>query len=262
MRNHKILIALVVGAFSGILAFYLLYQKVTEIQEKTTPVPVLVASRYIAPGSYLKADMVERKSIPEAYVSPSAIRDIKEVEGLASMTAISSGEQVLSNKFGMGEDSLAVVLNPGYRAYTLEVSETSGVGNLLRPGNYVDILTKTESNKSETTSFVFQNLQVLAVGDKLVKLGKSSSDAGNTSSTTGTTGYSTVTLAVTPEQAETLMYLEGHPLRLLLRAPSDDEIVSITPQSGSEVLARLGHFTPKPRGKGIEIIRGSSSKGE
>lgn len=184
---------------------------------------------------------MKKKAIPESFVSPSAIRDLREVEGLITLVPISAGEQILSNKFGAGVETLALALNPGFRAYTLEVNETSGVGNLIRPGNHVDVLTKLDSGKQEVTSFVFQNLQVLAVGQKLT-LSQHTPKNQDSTSNDGNMGYSTVTLAVTPEQAETLMYLEGHPLRLILRGPNDDEIISISTQSESEVLSKHRHF--------------------
>ena len=264
MNNRNSLLALAAGILFGGLAFFLLYQKASEIEQKTTPVEILVASHYISPGSLLKADMVEKKAVPESFVSPSAIHDIKEVDGLLTLVQISAGEQIFSNKFGAGEESLAFVLNPGYRAYTIEVNETSGVGNLIRPGNHVDIITKTESNKRDVTSFVFQNIQVLAVGQKLDwrKQPKASQNAASSQGGEFNNGYSTVTLAVTPEQAEVLMFLEGRPLRLVLRAPNDNEIISISPQSESEVMAKMGHFTPKGQTKNIEIIHGNSKQGD
>ena len=263
MKNKNSIFALISGITFGGLAFFLLYQKASEIEQKTTPVEILVASNYISPGSLLKPEMVEKKAIPESFVSPSAIHDIKEVDGLLTLVPISAGEQIFSNKFGAGEESLAFVLNPGYRAYTIEVNETSGVGNLIRPGNHVDIITKTESNKRDITSFVFQNIQVLAVGQKLNwrKQPNTSQNGASSQGSEFNNGYSTVTLGVTPEQAEILMFLEGHPLRLVLRAPNDNEIISIPPQSESEVMAKMGHFTPKTQGKNIEIIRGNSKQG-
>ncbi len=146
-------------------------------------------------------------------MSPSAIRDLREVDGLMTLVPISAGEQILSNKFGAGEETLALTLNPGFRAYTLEVNETSGVGNLIRPGNRVDILAKVDSDKQEMTSLAFQNLQVLAVGQKIT-LDQQAQKNPDSTSDTGTAGYGTVTLAVTPEQAETLMYLEGASLTI------------------------------------------------
>jgi len=263
MSNRNSTIALIVGIFFGGIAFFLLYEKASEIEQKSTPTQVLVATRYIPAGSFLNTDLVEKKTIPEAFLNPGIVHTLSEVDGLVNLVPISTGEQILSNKFGAGEESLAFNLNPGYRAYTLEVTETSGIGNLIHPGNHVDVLTKINSNKQEKTSFVFQNLPVLAVGQRLDLTKRSKKNQTNSSSeiADSNSGYNTVTLAVTPEEAETLMYLEGQPLRLILRSPTDDEIVSIPPQSESEIMAKLGHFTPKIQNRHIEIIHGNS-KGE
>ena len=145
----------------------------------------------------------------------------------------------MSNKFGPSGNSLAFNLNNGLRAYTIEVNETSGVGNLLHPGNHVDIIAKIISNKRQITTFVFQNIAVLATGQKLSQ--------GEQKNSEEPVPYNTVTLALTPDQAETLMYLEGQPIRLLLRAPNDDEIVSISPKSDSEVVSKIGHFIPSSK---------------
>jgi pilus assembly protein CpaB len=232
------------------------------MEHKTTPVGILVASSYIPAGTFLKTDMVDKKSIPESYVSPGTIHDIQEVDGLMTLVPISAGEPILSNFFGAGEAALSTALSRGFRAYTLEVDEPNSVGNLIRPGNHVDILTKMESDKRVITSFVFQDVQVLAVGHKMVGVHRSEkgqesggSDGG------GEQSYGTVTLAVTPEQAEILMFLEGRPLRLILRGPGDEEIVSVPSQSESEILSKLGRFVPKAN-HSIQIIRGNSKQGD
>jgi pilus assembly protein CpaB len=234
-RNFSI-IALIVGLSAGCICFFLLFQKTSEIDKKTTPVEVLVAARYIPPGSILTSDMVSKKDIPESYVSPSAVQNTDEVSNLLTLVPISAGEQILSNKFGSGSNSLAFNLNNGLRAYTLEVNETSGVGNLIHPGNHVDVITKITSAKSQITTFVFQDIAILATGQKLAQNEQKNSDAPET--------YDTVTLALTPDQAETLMYLDGQPIRLLLRAPNDDEIISISAKNDSEIISKLGHFIP------------------
>lgn len=234
-RNFSI-IALIVGLSAGFICFFLLFQKTSEIDKKTTPVEVLVALRYIPPGSILTSDMVSKKNIPESYVSPSAVQNTNEVSNLLTLVPISAGEQILSNKFGSSGNSLAFNLNNGLRAYTLEVTETSGVGNLIHPGNHVDVIAKITSAKSQITTFVFQDIAVLATGQKLAQNEQKTSDIPES--------YDTVTLALTPDQAETLMYLDGQPIRLLLRAPNDDEIVSISAKSDSEIISKLGHFIP------------------
>ena len=265
MKNRNSLIALVVGILSGGLAFYLLYQKAAEMERRTTPVPIWVASRYIPARSFLRPDMVEKKSVPEAFISPSAIHDLKDVDGLTTLVPISAGEQILSNKFGQSDETLAGVLVPGFRAYTLGVNETTGVGHLLRPGDHVDLLVKIGArDKQQITAIAFQNLQVLAVGRMTGENKNREKDSSGTlrDEGEGSGTYNHVTLAVTPTQAETLMFLEGsNALRLILRAPGDEEVVSVPQQTESQVLSEIGHFS-KSASKKLEVIRGSQNSGE
>lgn len=237
MSRRNSIIALTLGILFGALTFLTLYQRTSDIEKKTTPIAILVAAHYIAAGNVLTSDMVIKKSVPESFVSPSAVQDIKEIEDLIALVPISAGEQILANKFGSNGNSLAFNLSSGYRAYTIDVNETSGVGNLIHPGNHVDLIAKISSNKHEITSFVFQDIKVIAVGQKIAAaLNKQKDPEAND-------GYSTVTLALTPDQCETLMYLEGQHLRLLLRSPTDNEIVSIPSKTETEIFSKLGRFT-------------------
>lgn len=244
-----------VGALFAAGSFFFLYQKANEIETKSRPAKVLIATTFIPPGTPLRPEMVESRDIPGAYIGPSAIQDIKEVEGLTTLAPLSAGEQVLSNKFGSNEPSLALSLSPGRRAYTLEVNETSGVGGLVHSGDHVDILAKLTNGRQEMTSFVFQDLRVLAVGQRLERPAKTKGDSEGAAPDP----YSTITLEVTPEQAETLLFLDGRPLRLVLRAPGDGDLVDIGPRSESEVLNKLGHFSPAIR-RGLQIIRAGEGK--
>jgi pilus assembly protein CpaB len=195
------------------LAFILLYQKASEIEKRSTPVPILIAIRYIPPGSTIQPDWVERKDVPEAFVSPSALADLRSLEGLVSLAPISSGEQILGNKFGKPGENLSWALDPGFRAFTLAVDETSGVGGLLSPGDRVDLLYKGSAGGKEATTFLYQNLRVLAVGTRTM-----APDASG-----GPSGYNHVTLSLTPAQAEELFFLEGRSvLRLVLRGRGDE----------------------------------------
>lgn len=222
--------ALGVGAAMGALAFILLYQQASEIQRKSTPIPVLVAKRYIPAGVPLRPDWVELRQVPEAYVSPSALSDLRPLEGLVSLAPLSSGEQVLSNKFGKPGEGLAWTLDPGFRAFTLAVDETGGVGGLLNPGDRVDLLYKGAAGGKEATSFLYQNLRVLAVGGRV-----GSGDASGVPA-----GYSHVTLSVSPAQAEELFFLEGRSqVRLVLRCRGDEAEVRLPASDEGTLYRRL-----------------------
>jgi Flp pilus assembly protein CpaB len=123
---------------------------------------------------------------------------------------------------------------------------------MIRPNNHVDLLAKINSGNRVVTSFVFQDLAVLATGQKTGK-GK----ANSTTQATESENYNTVTLALTAEQAETLMYLEGQNIKLVLRANNDHELADLPPISDSEALAKIGHFHATKE-RSIQVIQGES----
>jgi Flp pilus assembly protein CpaB len=123
---------------------------------------------------------------------------------------------------------------------------------MIRPNNHVDILAKINSGNRVVTSFVFQDLTVLATGQKTEKPKEISNNQPSEPNP-----YNTVTLAVTAEQAEMLMYLEGQNIKLVLRANTDHEAVELPPISDSEALAKIGHFHASKE-RSIQVIQGES----
>jgi pilus assembly protein CpaB len=233
--------ALCAGVSLAALAFFLLYQKASEIERRSTPVEVLVSTRYIPSQTPLNPSWVEKKKIPEGYVSPGAITDLKQVEGLVTLAPLSAGEQIQSNKFGRSGESLGCFLEPGARAYTLPVEEASGVGGLLNPGDRVDLLVKGPLGNREVTTFLYQDLRVLAVGNRI---SPGASTPFDETSRVSERAYSHVTLAVSPEQAETLFFLEGRSaLHLALRGAGDDARVNLPPEDGAGLVRRLAGFS-------------------
>jgi pilus assembly protein CpaB len=122
-----------------------------------------------------------------------------EVYGAALRTGLGSGEPVRRDgivKPG-DRDFLQVVLSPGARAIAIPVAAGGASTGLLYPGDRVDVvLTQTFKNdlplaRRSVSETVVQSLRVLAV------------DAADAKPTGAGSGFGrTVTLEVTPEQAE------------------------------------------------------------
>src|SRR5205823_3868564 len=100
--------------------------------------------------------------------------------------------------------------------FTVDVSETSGLAGMISPGSRVDIVaTITDDLSHETrTLTILQNAPVTAVGTRLAGHPAEDHDLLGR----GQTMTKTVTLLVSPEQAEALdlAYTRSKP-RLVLR---------------------------------------------
>ena len=112
---------------------------------------------------------------------------------------------------------LSSVIPDGYRAMTVKVDDVVGVSGFIQPGTLVDIVVTivppdTARHREKVSKIVLQNIKVLASGQNIDKP-KNEKDTDRVKS---------VTLQVTPEQAEKLALAasEGR-LQLVMRNSVD-----------------------------------------
>lgn len=227
MKKMKV-IALVAAL---VLAFCVYkYLGVLNTPKEEPRMNVVVCAVDIPENTTITADMIKVEAVLAESVLPNAVTNPDEVIGLVMNSNMYAGEQVLPSRLvqlgaaDAASDSLAYVVEPGMRGVTVAVSMTTGLGNMLRPGNSVDVVMQynapdeenPESEGIPTASYLMQDIQVLAV-DTVLNKGAVDVD-----------GYATVTLSVTPEQALDLSFVEQNcSLRLVMRSSVDDEIVTV-----------------------------------
>jgi len=224
LKKVKIL-ALVSAVVLAILLY--IFLSALRNSSETETVTVLTAAADIPANIPITANMLQQTELPKEAVLSNAISVSSEVVGTVSRTEIYQGEQILSSKLvavGEGDnETLAYTIEPGMRAITIAVDATSGLSNMIAPGNHVDIIgdfltektdTNSKTQKQSYTVMVLENIEVLAVDNILSKDKQQDSE---------TAAYQTITLQVTPEQAMKLSMaqFEGE-LRAILRSPLDE----------------------------------------
>ena len=127
------------------------------------------------------------------------------------------------------------------RAISLNISGASGVSGMVRPSDRVDILgtfafpSKTLPGEMETVTLtVLQDVEILATGQK------TSQDMAAARGRSSSSGYSTVTVQVTPREAELLVFaqqLRGS-LALSLRNPADNTFETALPSINFDQLEK------------------------
>lgn len=190
---------------------------------------VYIAAQDIAPRKVITKSMIKKEVIPASLVHPKAITNENEIIGKTTSGNFVSGEQIISKRLSSEQnDSLAFIIPPGKRAITISANEIILIGNLVNPGDCVDILVtldKEEVKDNETitrypqsTRIILQNIQVLAVGQNMSE-----------TRTNGKEIPKSITLAVTPTETEKLILAEetGR-IRLALRPSIDNELI-VTP---------------------------------
>lgn len=190
---------------------------------------VVVAAKDLKIGTILDESAITKKSIPKKYVDPLALSWDKQRElfGQRLMLPVQKGAQVSWGSLEwIIQKDFENRIPKGYRALSINVSRSTGVSGLLQPGSYVDIIamfaqTIEAGNITPTTRIqvLLQNITVLAVGRVTTTL--SSNMMG--SQLGGSASYSTITVAVTLEEAETLIAAEARgKLYCVLRNPRED----------------------------------------
>lgn len=194
-------------------------------------VDLVVAARPLTVGMTLSAEDVKIARVPAAAFPKGGFSKVEDVAQRPVISNILLEEPVLEGRLapkGAGS-GLAPVIPPGMRAVSVRVTDVVGVAGFVQPGLKVDVLVTGRPPRGEApmTSTVLQNILVLSSGTTLAP------DARGQA-----INAQTVTLLVTPEQAEilTLASNEGR-IQLVLRNSKDDEI---RPTPGSSVLKLYG----------------------
>jgi pilus assembly protein CpaB len=186
-------------------------QRLAEVQAAKGESVVVVATKSIRPGTVLGPEDIELQSRPVGDSDESYFRDVDSVLGMTVGDRILAGEAIrlermLAGGAAMGLDEL---IDPGARAITLRTSRASGVGGLVRPGNYVDVIVTIRPddralNADWVTETVLQAVQVVAVNDVTEAQQVSKENTDDRGKKTKPAREVFVTLEVEPAEAEQL----------------------------------------------------------
>lgn len=221
-------------------------KKIANIEQTLpkTQVKVLVASKDIPKGNIIAADSLTTSIVPEQYLQPQAVSSADRILGMVAVVQIAKGEQITLSKLVQPRQlgGLAEGTPIGKRAITISVDSLSGLGGMINPGNYVDVIallpvpvTTTEGKQVNQIAVMplFQNTLVLAVGQNTGTVSAPTSGRKAQEADQRSEGSPLITLALTPQEANLIAFVqEQGKIRLTLRSPADAQVVqSIQPAS-------------------------------
>ena len=252
---------LIGGIIFGILAVFMLnnyiqQQRQTVEEEvkkdvRSNQAAVLVAKLDLAKGITLDANMLSSEIVPNQYLQPQAVTSLDRIEGMITVTQISKGEQITLNKlaYPREKDSLAAAIPIGKRAITVNVDNISSLLGMIKPGDYVDVISlvpvpmQTAEGKQVTQVGViplFQNVLVLAVGQDTAAPGAGKLEGRykkEEKKEEKKEASPLITLALNPQEANIIAFVqEQGRIRLSLRSPGDSQIQPIQPTSWDTVM--------------------------
>jgi pilus assembly protein CpaB len=151
-RSNRLV--LLVGVFLAIVAFVGILVLSRDSTPPPTPVattgPVVVATVDIPLSTRISADQVTNKTVDLTSILPGAFTDVSQVVGQIARQQVANGGQVTSATLNGGNE-------PGQiqnidcpltlRCMALQVDQVSGVGTIIKTGDYVDMVVGLTADK-------------------------------------------------------------------------------------------------------------------
>jgi pilus assembly protein CpaB len=210
-KSRLVIILVLALITSGLVYYYLQGLQKTALDESS----VVVASQKIAAGTRLTSDMVKVTKMPLKYIKSGAVTASSNVVNQYTTSDIYPDQVVLKDQLTSAKKSneMKYKIPAGKRAVTIEIDPVSGVAGYIKPGNRIDMIIsfKPEPEGKITQSLtLLQNIEVLAVGSQASA--KEENNKGDN-----------ITLAVTPQEAQSVMLAENTgKIKLTLRPVNDN----------------------------------------
>jgi len=235
LRIILLIIAIILGVVAVVAVISYISSIRTSVEEEVEKVEVLVATQNIPKETpvetIIAADAVTTEAIPRKYLADGVLTTLDNYKGYVTAAPINKGEQITSTKFVKPEQiGLAFMIPSDMVAISIPVDEVIGVSNLINVGDKVNViatfsppgeeaagaaeetLAEEVVIEKEITKTLLWNVEVLYVGTRIVIVEEEEEAGGilggETKKEIKASDIRTVTLAVTPEDSEKLVFTE------------------------------------------------------
>jgi pilus assembly protein CpaB len=250
-RSNRLV--LLVGVFLAIVAFVgilVLQTSTPEIDPNLPPteLPTVIATQDIPLGTAIRADQVKVENKAVAARDTDAFGDISQVVGKIVRQQVVTGAAITAKTLTGGQQGqiLDIQTPPGQRSIAVQVDQVTGVGTVIKTGDYVDMIVALQADKfpvitadpntdtftvvsglnSTSVKLLLQGMQVLGTLLPPAPAAAQPAASGAPAAEPGTvlTGQQEIViLSVDPQQAEIIKFaqLDSPLFSLVLRSPED-----------------------------------------
>lgn len=249
MRSKLVLVvvAIALGGIAAFAAFSYLSGVQRQAEAGSVMTDVLVAVRDIPRGTdantLLSSGLVETTKVPRRYVPSGAVSSLRSLTDMVLAVPVTKGEVITTARFQFpSEAGLAFGVPTGFVAVTVPLDDARGIAGLVKAGDRVAVLATISSKTADNarTKIVIPGARVLAVGRSTgaePDAGKGATGGGTALSTGSDNAADTVTLAVSPLDAEKLVFMaETGGVWLALLPTTESEAPAGAGQSAGTVL--------------------------
>ena len=250
-RSNRLI--LLIGVFLAALAFVIVIVLLgpsggggggADASAPPAKIATVMAAKNIALGVTVTADMLTTQDLAAEVRQPGALGDTSQAIGQIARTTVTKGQQVTSFTFAP-PSGVSLEVPAGYTGIAVLVDQVSGVGTLIKTGDYVDIvagispafpiLFPGDQTLVPVGNYDPTSVKVLVQGVQVVgtilpppppppaaQTGTTATAAPEAAGTTLNGQQEIVILAVTPQQAEVIKFaqLDGS-ITVMLRSPKD-----------------------------------------
>jgi pilus assembly protein CpaB len=204
---------------------------------------VVLAAKDIPEGSLIDRVALVTATWPVTTIPAGAYESIDSVAGRVARVNVFAGESIVPGRLaptGTGP-GLELKIPPGQRAMAVRINDVAGISGLIQPNSRVDVLVtiQSEDQQKQVAKLFMENMRVLSVGTEIQRDREGKS-----------TNATTVTLGVTPEEAERLaIAMNTGSIQLVLRGFGDPDSVRTSGATSNDVLRQLQGVravAPKP----------------
>jgi len=236
MNRRALFIALVVGILGVFLL--LLYQRRFELEASGgEKVKLLIAVKRLERGKPIPDDAIAVREVPMAYVDDRAIREVdkNKILGLRLGTTVKEQQLLMWTDLATGSDErkdLSSLVLPGYRAVSIRAAQDDTSISMIRPGDYVDVISVLGGNESggaKAAVVLLQRVLVLALGTE------TSPDAVDRDKNIASEKVLTLSLTLSEAQVIALAAERGR-LAVAVRHPDDQQKAGVTDISFDSIL--------------------------
>ena len=218
--DRRKLVLIFGGAWvSAMLLTWFLYAQ-TKMPRVEKTLACVAATHDMPAGTRLQKTDVKLVNIPEKALPRTAVLDEASALDRVLLFPVNANETLTNAKLTSVSraEGLAATIEPGMRAISVQINDSSGVAGLIQPRAHVDVLFTRPGPMSEAiTTTILENVVVLSVGRMTEVSQTAAIDPKAARPLT-----QTATLLVTPEQAQKIELAKNQgKVSLALRNPLD-----------------------------------------
>jgi len=243
LRIILLIVAIILGVVAVAAVVGYISSIRTSVEEEVEKVEVLVAVQNVPKETsveiMISTNMVDTQAIPRKYLADGVLTSLDNYKGYVVAAPINKGEQITTTNFTKPEDiGLAFMIPDDMVAISIPVNEVIGVSNLIEVGDMVNVIATFEPPQQEDaeaaaeaeeaaaeaeealiiiqkeiTRTLLWNVEVLYIGTRVTITQQPEQPGGilggdTTERETKAPDIKTITLAVTPEDSEKLVFTE------------------------------------------------------